>query len=256
MLKTAIEAACGAGRVLSERYPRERNITMKGFRDLVTDADTAAESFILGMIRTRFPGHAILSEEAGGRPIGAGYTWVVDPLDGTTNYAHHQPLFAVSIGVLQDGDPLLGVIHDPTRDQTFVAHRGAGARLNDVPIQVSGTGDLGKALIGLDCGRENEVREQALTHLHHILPNCGSVRALGSAALALAHVAAGWLDGYFHPGLKPWDAAAGMLLVREAGGICTTLRGEPFGVKQPDCLATNGKIHNGLLKTLNQGTAI
>ena len=251
MLKTAIEAAIGAGRILVERYPEVRNITKKGFRDIVTDADIAAESFILGLINGRFPDHAILSEEAGGTDIGSGFTWVLDPLDGTTNYAHHHPVFAVSIGVLEHGNPLVGVIHDPLRDQTFVAHRGAGARLNDVPIHVSGVAELKNALLGVDWGHENEVRERMLNYLHRLLPRCGTVRASGSAALALAYVAAGWTDAYFQPGLKPWDSAAGSLLVKEAGGECTTMKGEPYRVQLPECLATNGFIHDEFLKVLN-----
>jgi myo-inositol-1(or 4)-monophosphatase len=251
MLKTAIEAAIGAGRIIAERYPGGRAVTMKGFRDLVTDADIAAESFIVGLIKERFPGHAILSEEAGGDAIGKGYTWVVDPLDGTTNYAHRHPVFAVSIGVLEGEEPLVGVIHDPLRDQTFVAHRGAGARLNDVPIHTSGIMELKNAMVGLDWGHENEVRERMLDYLHRVLPRCGTLRASGSAALALAYVAAGWLDAYFQPGLKPWDAAAGILLVKEAGGRCTTIQGAPYRVQLPDCVATNRFIHDALLKLLN-----
>jgi myo-inositol-1(or 4)-monophosphatase len=251
MLKTAIEAARGAGRIIAGLYPGERRLTLKGIRDLVTDADTAAESLILDLIQARFPDHAILSEEAGGSAIGSGYTWVVDPLDGTTNYAHRHPVFAVSIGVLEKERPLIGVIHDPLRDQTFVAHRGAGARLNDVPIHTSGVKELKNALIGLDWGHENEVRERMLDYLHRVLPRCGTLRASGSAALALAYVAAGWLDAYFQPGLKPWDAAAGILLVKEAGGQCTTMKGEPYRVQLPDCLATNRFIHDEFLKLLN-----
>jgi len=251
MLKTAIEAAIGAGRILVERYPEGRDITKKGFRDIVTDADIAAESFILGLINRRFPDHAILSEEAGGSDIGSGFSWVLDPLDGTTNYAHHHPVFAVSIGVLEHGNPLVGVIHDPLRDQTFVAQRGAGARLNDVPIHVSGVAELKNALLGVDWGHENEVRDRMLDYLHRLLPRCGTVRASGSAALALANVAAGWTDAYFQPGLKPWDSAAGSLLVKEAGGECTTMKGEPYRVQLPECLATNGLIHDEFLKVLN-----
>ncbi len=251
MLKTAIEAATGAGRIIVERYSKERGITKKGFRDIVTDADIAAESFIIGLINGRFPDHAILSEEAGGSDIGSGFTWLLDPLDGTTNYAHHHPVFAVSIGVLEHGNPLVGVIHDPLRDQTFVAHRGAGARLNDVPIHVSDVAELKNALLGVDWGHENDVRDRMLNYLHRLLPRCGTLRASGSAALALAYVAAGWTDAYFQPGLKPWDSAAGSLLVKEAGGECTTMKGEPYRVQLPECLATNGLIHDEFMKVLN-----
>lgn len=247
MLRTAVEAALGAGRVIAERYPGGRGITRKGCRNLVTDADTAAESFILGLIKTRFPDHAVLSEEAGGDSIGNGYTWVVDPLDGTTNYAHRHPVFAVSIGVLEAGSPLIGVIHDPLRDQTFVARRGGGATLNNVPIHVSGIEDFGAALIGLDWGHDNMVRGHTMEYLTRILSDCGTVRVLGSAALALAYVAAGRLEAYFQMGLKPWDVAAGMLLVQEAGGLCTTIHGDPFLIRMTDCVATNRLIHGELL---------
>lgn len=253
MLQTAIEAAHQAGRVIIERYPVERDVTIKGYRDIVTDADTAAETVILNMIRDRFPDHAILSEEAGGSKIGDGYTWVVDPLDGTTNYARRIPVFAVSIGVLEEGEPLIGVIHDPLRGQTFVAERGGGATLNGASMRVSRVANFGHTLLGLEWGRSDERRGRALAWLRELAPRCGTVRVLGSAALGLAYVAAGWLDGYFHLALKPWDSAAGMLLVAEAGGRCTTLTGEPYRVDSPGCLATNGLIHEELLGVMRGG---
>jgi len=250
MLQTAVEAAQRAGQVIAGRYPAGRNVTFKGYRDIVTDADTAAEAIVLDLIRARFPDHAILSEEAGGGEIGSGYTWVVDPLDGTTNYAHRIPVFAVSIGVLEGGEPLIGVIRDPLRDQTFVAERGGGARLNGAPMHVSRIARLDHTVVGLDWGRSDRVRERALAYLHRVAPCCGTVRMLGSATLGLAYVAAGWLDAYFHPVLKPWDAAAGVCLIAEAGGRCTTLDGGPYRVGLPGCLATNGLIHDELLAVM------
>ena len=247
MLQTAIEAASRAGRTILERYPGERKLTVKGYRDLVTDADMAAEEVIIDLIQARFPDHAILSEEVGGSEISNGYTWVVDPLDGTTNYTHRHPVFAVSIGVLQDGNPLMGVIHDPLRNHTFVAHRGGGARLNDVPIHVSRVANLGKAMLGLDWGHANGVRKTILAYLHQLTLRCGTLRVLGSAALALAYVATGWLDAYFSVGLKPWDTAAGILMVTEAGGRCSTLKGKAYRVNLRGCLATNGIMHDPLL---------
>jgi myo-inositol-1(or 4)-monophosphatase len=250
MLQTAIQAARRAGELIVERYPAGRDVAFKGYRDIVTDTDKAAQTVILDLIRARFPAHAVLSEEEEGGEIGGGYTWVVDPLDGTTNYAHRVPVFAVSIGVLEGGEPLIGVIHDPLRGQTFVAQRGSGATLNDAPIRVSRVSILKHALLSLDWGHSNAVREQVMTYLRRMLLCCGTVRALGSATLALAYVAAGWLDGYFNLRMKPWDAAAGILLIAEAGGRCTTSGGGPYRVDVPDCLVTNGLLHDEVLAVM------
>jgi myo-inositol-1(or 4)-monophosphatase len=251
MLQTAIEAARKASRVIVERYPAERNVTFKGYRDIVTEVDVSAEAIVLGMIRERFPGHAIVSEEAEGGAVGdklsRGHTWVVDPLDGTTNYARRIPVFCVSIGVLERGEPCVAVVHDPLRDQTFVAERGWGSRLDGALMHVSRVADFGSTVVGMDWARDDAGRQRVLACLGQIAPRCGTARVLGSAALGLAYVAAGWLDAYVHLALKPWDAAAGMLLVAEAGGRCTTLDGAPYRVDSPGCVATNGLIHEELL---------
>jgi myo-inositol-1(or 4)-monophosphatase len=252
MLQTAVEAARRAGEVIVERYPAGHTLTIKGYRDIVTEADTAAEAVILELVRARFPDHAILSEEAGGDGIGDGYTWVVDPLDGTTNYAHRLPIFSVSIGVLQGGEPLVGVVHDPLRDHIFVAERGAGARLDGAPLRVSWVERLERAAVSLDWGHSDAERRWTMDAVRQVAPRCATVRALGSAALALAYVAAGWLDAYFNFMMKPWDVAAGTLLVSEAGGRCTTLDGAPYRVDRPDCLMTNGRIHGELLAALSR----
>jgi len=250
MLKTAVEAARRAGLVIVDRYPAGHDVTVKGYRNIATEVDTAAETVILDLIRARFPDHAILSEEVGGQGIDDGSTWVVDPLDGTTNYARRFPIFCVSIGLLQGREPLIGVIHDPLRDQTFVAERGSGAELNGAPIRVSRVARLDHAVVSLDWGHSDEDRGRTLGSLNRVAPRCGTVRALGSAALALAYVAAGWLEAYFNLMMKPWDAAAGILLVAEAGGRCTTLEGTPYHVDRPGCLASNGLIHDELLNVI------
>jgi myo-inositol-1(or 4)-monophosphatase len=252
MLRTAIEAAQRAGQEIAGRYPAGRTLTLKGYRDLVTETDTAAEAIILDVIHARFPDHVVIAEEMGGGEIGDGYTWIVDPLDGTTNYARRVPVFCVSVGVLKEGKPIVGVIHDPLRNQTFVAERGSGARLDGVPMHVSSLARLDHTVIGMDWARSDERRARVLAYLGQVAPRCGTVRVLGSAALALAYVAAGWLDGYFHLALQPWDSAAGMLLIAEAGGRCTTPEGQPFHATSPRCLATNGLIHKALLNVMGE----
>ena len=251
MLQTAVEAARRAGQLIVEHYPEARQVTVKGFRDLVTDADIAAEKVILDLIRARFPEHAVVSEEAGGGEISSDYTWIVDPLDGTNNYVHRHPVFAVSIGLVKGGEPVIGVIHDPLRDQIFVAQKGRGARLNNALIYVSRMARLENAMVGLDWGHTHAERSRILSWLDRVTPQCSTLRVLGSAALAMAYVAAGWLDGYFSVGLKAWDAAAGMLMIIEAGGRCSTVEGKPYDVGLPGCLVTNSLIHDELLTVLH-----
>jgi myo-inositol-1(or 4)-monophosphatase len=153
--------------------------------------------------------------------------------------------------VLKEGEPLLGVIYDPLRDHMFMAEKGGGAKLNDNPIHVSPIASLDRAVVGLDWGHTNEVREHILTYLHRIVPRCGTLRVLGSAALAMAYVAAGWLDAYFQLGLKLWDVGAGMLIITEAGGRCSTLEGRPYHVNLPGCFATNNLIHEEMLTAMH-----
>lgn len=254
ILHTAIEAAQRAGRIIAERYPTERNAYFKGYRDLVTETDVAAQRAILDLVSERFPAHANLSEESeesarGG--ISGGYTWVVDPLDGTSNFTHRVPIFSVSVGVLKDGEPLVGVVYDPLRDHLFVGQSGAGATLNGDPIHVSAVSSVGEAIAGFDWARDDTLRHRVLDNVQRVVPRAHSVRVLGSAALGLTYVATGWLGSYCHLALQPWDAAAAVLLVREAGGRCTTSAGELYRVGESACLATNGLIHDEMLGLLN-----
>lgn len=252
MLQTAIEAARRAGQLIAARYPTQRDVSRKGYRDLVTETDIAAEDVILSLIQDRFPDHAILSEETPGGEIGEGYTWVIDPVDGTSNYTHRVPIFSVSVALLHRGRPLIGVVYDPMRDHLFVGKSGSGATLNNQPLQISAIHQIQEALIGFDWARDEEKRNQVLSRLQQVAPLCHTVRALGSAALGLTYVAAGWLDGYFHLAIHPWDAAAAVLLITEAGGRCTSFDGEPFNVSAARCVATNGHIHEALLHALRE----
>jgi len=250
LLETAIEAARRAGQLIVERYPMKRHVSYKGFRDLVTETDIAAENAILELVSRRFPGDAVLSEETRGGAIGEGTTWVIDPLDGTSNFTHGVPIFSVSIGVLEQGEPVLGVVYDPMRDHLFLAQRGAGASLNSRPLKVSSVSHLGESVVGLDWARSPEDRREVLSSLGRVAGRCHTVRIMGSAALGLSYVAAGWLDGYFHLALRPWDASAAVVLIAEAGGSCTTFEDQPYAVTSPRCAGTNGAIHRQLIEAL------
>jgi len=252
LAETAEQGARRAGRILAERLEQKRTIEYKGGIDLVTDADKASEAELLGYIRARHPAHAILAEESGVTQ-GTGYRWMVDPLDGTTNYSHRLPHFAVSVAVEGPGGLLAGVVFDPMKDEMFRAAKGQGATLNGRPIRASACTTLSQAL--LCTGFPADVREKPdapVGLFSRFLRQAQGVRRLGSAALDLAYVAAGRFDGFFEFGLKPWDIAAGSLLVMEAGGIARRIDGEPLdlavcdivvsapglaGLLVPDCAA-------------------
>ena len=247
LLEVALEAAHRAGGILLQRSTGSRQVTVKGFRDTVTDADMAAEAAILAVIRERFPDHAVLSEEAGASGPDSPFVWLVDPLDGTTNYSRGYPIFCVSVAVVHQGEPIVGVVHDPLRQHTFAAVRGGGARAGSgraVPSQISGLED---ALVGVDWARARDEREEMLRRLVVLAPRCRTVRAIGSAALALTYVGLGWLDAYFAAGLCPWDVAAASLFVSEAGGRLTDLAGQPWRLGGRALLATNGLLHDAVL---------
>jgi myo-inositol-1(or 4)-monophosphatase len=235
--RIAEEGARLAGRVLAERFEGERTIEYKGGIDLVTDADRAAEAAVLGFIRQRYPGHAILAEESGASK-GSGLRWIVDPLDGTTNYAHRVPHFCVSVGVEGPDGVLAGAIYNPMLDELFSAARGEGATLNGHPLRASGTTELGHALLCTGFPYDVHQRpEGPVGLLRRFIVRAQGMRRTGSAALDLAYVASGRFDGFFEFGLKPWDMAAGSLLVQEAGGTMVRIDGAPFQVGIGDVLA-------------------
>ena len=235
--RIAEEGARLAGRVLAERFPGERTIEYKGGIDLVTDADRAAEEAVLGFIRQHYPGHALLAEESGASQ-GSGLRWIVDPLDGTTNYAHRVPHFCVSVGVEGPGGVLAGAIYNPMLDELFSAARGQGATLNGRPLRASGATDMARALLCTGFPYDVHQRpEGPVGLLRRFIVRAQGMRRTGSAALDLAYVAAGRFDGFFEFGLKPWDVAAGSLLVQEAGGTMVRIDGAPFQVEIGDVLA-------------------
>lgn len=247
LMDTAIEAARAAGQEIVRRLPQERDVHSKGFRDIVTDADLAAQEALTAVIQSRFPHHGILSEEGLKPSNDADTIWVLDPLDGTTNYARRLPWFSVSVAAVRGDAPIVGVVYDPLRDNVFCAERGAGAVLNGRRLRVSGLDDVGRAVVGLDYAREPAIRSRLMATMVACSERIHTFRTFGSAALGLCFVAASWLDAYLHLSLAPWDMAAGALIVMEAGGTVTDTEGKPWTYHQPRCLATNGKLHSALI---------
>lgn len=255
-LEIATEAALAAGEVLQGYLGKvEDAISQKGRPgDLVTVADKASEAVILEILQRHLSDHAILAEESGklGNP-NSEYLWVIDPLDGTTNYAHQYPFFAVSIGLLIAGVPEVGVIFDPVHQELFRAARSLGATKNRRPIQVSQTAQLEDSLLvtGFAYDRRETV-DNNYAEFCHLTDLTQGVRRSGSAALDLAHVACGRLDGYWERGISPWDIAAGVIILEEAGGKVTAYDGSPLIIESGRILATNGKIHHVLSQELTQ----
>ena len=256
MLDFAVQTALEAGRVLADKFGRALQVSNKGDIDLVTEADLAAERLIVERIRSYHPRHAILTEESGDVAEAGGrdseYKWIIDPLDGTTNYAHGYPVFCVSVALEHDGRVVVGAVYDPSRDEMFAAERGGGATLNGRPLRVSETVELNRALVCT--GFPYDVRERGdfARHFRAFIMQAQSVRRDGAAALDLAYVAAGRFDGFWEEGLRPWDVAAGVLLVEEAGGRVTHYDGSPFRVYTPPIAASNGLVHDAMLSVLQK----
>lgn len=254
MLNFAIETAREAGHLLLEKFGRITTVTMKGDINLVTEADLASEALIIERIKSHYPKHAILAEEAGNAVVIDGETewkWIIDPLDGTTNYAHGYPCFAVTIALERHGEIVIGVTYDPTRNELFAAEKGQGATLNGKPIRVSATDSLGTSLICTGFPYDFKRKEDFARHLTAFLMQSRGVRRDGSAAIDMAYVACGRFDGFWEEGLNAWDMAAGRLLIEEAGGWVTDYNGEPFSIYRPPVCASNGKIHNEMLAVLD-----
>ncbi|MBM3307832.1 MAG: inositol monophosphatase [Candidatus Eisenbacteria bacterium] len=247
-LTTAIEAARTAGGILAAGFERPMDVALKSPRELVTTMDRAAEDAIVRAIRDAFPGDAILAEEGSSKAGSTGRVWIVDPLDGTNNYAHGYPFFSVAIGVEEDGAPAAGVVYDPLRDEMFAAEAGGGATLNGRPLRVSDAGALADSLVATGFPYDRSERtDNNLANLNRVVLAARGIRRAGSAALDLAYVARGRLDGYWELGLRPWDVAAGGLVVREAGGAVTNFGGGAWDHRRGDIVASNGRIHAELL---------
>ena len=252
MLNFAIQTAREAGRILIERQGRSLQVSNKGDIDLVTEADLAAEKLIIERINSYYPRHAILAEESGASTKPAEWKWIIDPLDGTTNYAHGYPCFCVSIAAECAGRIEIGVVYNPVSDELFAAERGQGATLNDRTIRVSEIEELNRAM--LVTGFPYDVRERPdfARHFKSFTMHAQAVRRDGSAALDLAFVACGRFDGFWEDGLNPWDIAAGVLLIEEAGGQVTNYSGGSLDIYTPKVLASNGLVHDAMMEILKE----
>ncbi len=252
-LQAAEEAARRAGQVL-RTWSSKFTVSEKSRSNLVTEADLAAQQVIHEFLRGRFPQHGFhgeegLNEERPGSP----YRWVIDPLDGTTNYVHGFPYYAVSIGLECEKKLIVGVVFDPTRDEMFSAVRGSGATLNRRPLRGSDNTELGQAMLVASLPVATSAEDPAVKRFLKLIPHAQTIQRTGSAALNLAYVASGRVDGFWSTSLKPWDMAGGVLLVEEAGGRVTKLDGSIFDVEEPNLLATNGSaIHQELIGLLGQ----
>jgi len=246
-LETATEIAREAGALLAHYFERGISFDLKGDYDLVTEADRASEKLVVERLRNHFPAHSILGEEGGLRENSSEYCWYVDPLDGTTNFAHSYPAFNVTIGLERAGELIAGVIFDPVRQEMFAAELGGGAYLNGRRIHVSKAQKLDCALLATGFPSRKRHENVNVHFFHQVAMVTHGVRRSGSAAIDLAYVASGRLEGFWEFGLNPWDMAAGLLLVREAGGRTSDMKGGPASLRGPHVVATNGLIQDELL---------
>ncbi len=252
----AEEAVRAAGALARDKWLEPHDIDRKGFRDLVTEADIAAQELVKERIWAAFPHHQFLAEEdrpdAAAVPAGDLPVWILDPIDGTSNYSLQVPIFCVSLALVQNHQLQLGIIYDPMRDEYFQAIAGRGATCNGQPITTRNQPDLGRAIAALDWGHSHDQRDTSLMLLQRFAQHVHTIRALGSAALAMAWVAAGRLDAYVNYGLKSWDMAAAAVLLAESGGRLEQINGQPWDWREvsTNCVVTNGPIHEAFTALL------
>ena len=250
VLEVAVSLAVDAGRLLRHNAGRAFDVQFKGEIDLVTEIDKAAEQLIGEGITGAFPDHAMLGEEGtstGVAPENAEWIWIVDPIDGTTNFAHGYPHFAVSIAVVREGSAEIGVVYDPTRDELFTGLRGGDAQLNGRRIQVSSVKQLKRALLGTGFSYDLERRDEQNIVWNHLHARCQGIRREGSAALGVTWVAAGRLDGFYERPINAWDVSAGAVIVQAAGGRVSSLAGGPYDVFGNELTVSNGVLHDELV---------
>jgi myo-inositol-1(or 4)-monophosphatase len=251
-LETAVEIAREAGGLLATLFERRVPVETKGEYDLVTEADRASERLIVERLRSHFPSHGIVAEEGGGHESSSGYRWYVDPLDGTTNFAHSFPVFNVTMALESAGELIAGVIFDPIKNELFTTERGAGSYLNNRRIRVSQVRKLQDALVSTGFPSRRRHLNINIHFYHQLGMLTHGVRRCGSAAIDLAYVACGRMEAFWEFGLNPWDMAAGLLLIEEAGGKYSGMHGEPHRLLGPDVVADNGLIHDEILSLFEE----
>lgn len=255
LLQIAKKLAHDAGKLAMQMQEDGFKIETKGnHTNMVTEADKACEKLIIKTIKQNFPDHEILGEESG-KTAGKGkFKWIIDPIDGTTNFAHGMPIFGISIAVIEDGRPIIGVVEVPGTGETFWAQKGKGAFLNEKPLKVSQANKVSNALLstGFPYLREGARYDMAMKLFEEFYQPCHGIRRLGAASIDLCYVAAGRYDGYWEYGLKPWDIAAGKIIIEEAGGLVTNMDGSKLDPKKEAILATNGHIHQEMLATIKR----
>ena len=253
-LEVAMDVAASAGKLLRDGIDKITWVKHKGEINLVTEMDIKSEELIKDTIQRAYPDHQILAEESDIPKKDAAFRWIIDPLDGTMNYAHGYPIFCVSVALEIEGMVEIGAVYDPMRDELFTGRRGGGAVMNGKPITVSQTSQLNDSLLAT--GFSYDIRTSEANNIDNwnaMIVRAQAVRRAGSAALDLCYTAMGRFDGFWELKLHPWDVAAGALIVQEAGGTVTHLGGEPFSIYSQEILASNGKIHSEMIAVLSRG---
>ena len=246
--EVATQAAKEAGSLIMAHFQGEVRIEYKGRTDIVTDVDLLVEKAMMSLLREEFPSFGIITEESQNIASNSRYAWIVDPLDGTRNFAYGIPHFCVALALAQEDEVVLGIIYDPLRGEFFRAEKGRGAFRNDLPISVSTKTTVQGSLVGFDMGYDAERGREVLEVASALWPGVQSVRVMGSAALGLAYAACARLDIYLHLSLSPWDLAAGILLVEEAGGAISELDGQPVSIQSKSVIATSKAIHDDFMR--------
>ena len=249
-LEAATKAVHAAGNIIREKSATVFQVNHKGAADLVTEVDLAAEKEIIAILSEAFPDHQVVGEESGVGEGQSDYIWWIDPIDGTTNFVHGYPFYSISVALEYRGESIVGIVYDPTRNELFQAVKGRGTFLNGTPVTVSAVETLNDSLLATGFPYDRNRRKQALDIAARLLERVQGVRRDASAALDLAYVAAGRLDGFWEFGLKPWDTAAGRLLVEEAGGKVSDFKGDIFDIRQGAVVAANSQIHAELIDNL------